>query len=417
MKIIEIDNITKRYELHSKRKTNTLRDLVTGVFRRADGIGNGQRVLWALRGVSFDVSDGETVALIGDNGAGKSTLLKILSRIIKPTGGEAVLRGRVGSLLEVGTGFHHELSGRENVYLNGAVLGMKRVEIERKFDEIVAFSEIEKFLDTPIKFYSSGMYMRLAFAVAAFLEPEILMVDEVLAVGDLAFQRKCLKKMRDVSEHGRTVIFVSHNMQAVTRLCRRAIWIDHGEIKQDGPAKDVVSAYLNSKTETAAERYWIDLHDSPGNEIVRLRGVRITDGTNSSGSAFDIRCPIRVEMTYEVLESGKILTPSFELYNKEGISVFTSHDLDEKWRRTPRSKGVYTSTAVIPDNFLSEGNFFVNVSVASYEPFNVHFAERDVAAFIVTDSLDGNSARGDFAGQMDGVVRPILKWQTEMKGS
>lgn len=416
MNIIEIDNIAKRYELRSGRRTNTLRDLVTGVFRRSNGEGDAQRILWALRGVSFDVKDGETVALIGDNGAGKSTLLKILSRIIKPTSGEAVLRGRVGSLLEVGTGFHHELSGRENVYLNGAVLGMKRAEIEQKFDEIVAFSEVEKFLDTPIKFYSSGMYMRLAFAVAAFLEPEILMVDEVLAVGDLAFQRKCLKKMRDVSEHGRTVIFVSHNMQAVTRLCQRAIWIEHGEIKQDGPAKDVVSAYLNSKTETASERFWDNLLEAPGNEIVRLLGVRVTDGSNSGASAFDIRCPIHVEMIYEVLEAGRVLMPSFELYNKEGISVFTSNDLSEKWRRTPRHKGVYTSTALIPGNFLSEGNFFVNVSAATYEPLTVHFAERDVAAFIVTDSLDGNSARGDFAGQMEGVVRPILQWETEFDG-
>ena len=229
MKIIEVDNISKKYNLRTKHKQNTLRDLFVNVFKSSEKKAEKEKVLWALRDINFDVEEGETVALVGNNGAGKSTLLKVLSRIIKPSSGEATLHGRVGSLLEVGTGFHQELSGRENIFLNGAILGMKRDEIKKKFDEIVAFSEIEEFLETPVKFYSSGMYMRLAFAIAAHLEPEILMVDEVLAVGDLAFQRKCLAKMRDVSERGRTLIFVSHNMQAVTRLCSRAIWIEHGK--------------------------------------------------------------------------------------------------------------------------------------------------------------------------------------------
>ena len=213
------------------QRENTLRDIFLGVFKSSEQTAN-EKILWALRDINFDVKEGETVALVGNNGAGKSTLLKILSRIIKPSSGEATLHGRVGSLLEIGTGFHQELSGRENIFLNGAVLGMKHHEIKKKFDEIVEFSEMEKFLETPVKFYSSGMYMRLAFAIAAHLEPEILMVDEVLAVGDLAFQRKCLAKMRDVSEHGRTLIFVSHNMQAVTRLCSRAIWIEKGKSKK-----------------------------------------------------------------------------------------------------------------------------------------------------------------------------------------
>lgn len=412
MKIIEIENISKKYYLQAKRRANTLRDLLKDAFQRSEQ-DEEERVLWALRDISFDVTEGETVALIGNNGAGKSTLLKILSRIIKPTTGEAVLRGRVGSLLEVGTGFHGELSGRENIYLNGAVLGMKRVEIEKKFDEIVAFSELEKFLETPLKFYSSGMYMRLAFAVAAYLEPEILMVDEVLAVGDLAFQRKCLNKMRDVSEHGRTVIFVSHNMQAVTRLCSRAIWIENGRIREDASARDVVGSYLNSQSETSSEKVWDDPQEAPGNDIVRLRRVRVYDNSGVTSAAFDIRKPVFVEMTYEVLEPGRVLMPSFELYNKEGICVFTSQDLDETWRRTERASGVYTSRAEIPANFLAEGNFFVNVSAATYEPLNIHFAERDAAAFIVTDTLDGDSARGDNAGQIEGVVRPVLEWETK----
>lgn len=415
MKIIEIENISKKYNLRAKQKQNTLRDLFLSVFKSANGDGEKEKILWALRDVSFNVEEGETVALIGNNGAGKSTLLKILSRIIKPSSGTAVLHGRVGSLLEVGTGFHQELSGRENIFLNGAVLGMRREEIEKKFDEIVAFSEIEQFLETPVKFYSSGMYMRLAFAVAAHLEPEILIVDEVLAVGDLAFQRKCLNKMRDVSEHGRTVIFVSHNMQAVTRLCSRAVWIENGQVKQDAAANEVVSNYLNSQTATASEKFWETADDAPGNEIAILRGVRVVGEDGKSNSTFDIRYPVFVEMTYEVLRENQILMPSFQIYNDQGICVFTSHDLDETWRSKPRPKGIYKSRAEIPANFLAEGNFFVSVSAATYEPLNVHFNERDAVAFIVTDSLDGNSARGDFAGQMYGIVRPILVWKTEFE--
>ncbi len=413
MKSIEIRDISKKYTLRGQQKLNTLRDVFTSVFKSSNNKKKKEKVLWALRDINFDVEEGETVALVGNNGAGKSTLLKILSRIIKPTSGEAVLHGRTGSLLEIGTGFHRELSGRENIFLNGAVLGMKRSEIEKKFDEIVEFSEIEQFLDTPIKFYSSGMYMRLAFSVAAHLEPEILMVDEVLAVGDLAFQRKCLNKMRDVSQRGRTVIFVSHNMQAVTRLCSRAIWIEHGQIKQDAPAKEVVSNYLNSQTQTASEKFWLDADDAPGNEIVRLKSVRVIDENGKADSAFDIRRPIFVEISYEVLQNGQILMPAFQLYNEESICVFTSNDLDKTWRKRPRPQGFYTSRARIPANFLSEGNFFVSVSTATFEPLNIHFNERDAAAFIVTDSLEGNSARGDFAGQMDGVVRPILEWETD----
>ena len=415
MKIIEVNNISKKYNLRTKHKQNTLRDLFVNVFKSSEKKAEKEKVLWALRDINFDVEEGETVALVGNNGAGKSTLLKVLSRIIKPSSGEATLHGRVGSLLEVGTGFHQELSGRENIFLNGAILGMKRDEIKKKFDEIVAFSEIEEFLETPVKFYSSGMYMRLAFAIAAHLEPEILMVDEVLAVGDLAFQRKCLAKMRDVSERGRTLIFVSHNMQAVTRLCSRAIWIEHGKIREDSAAKAVVSNYLNSQTETASEKFWNDLEDAPGNEIVRLRAVRVADENGKADSAFDIRRPIFIEMTYEVLQPDKVLMPSLQLYNEEGICIFTSQDLDETWRKVPRPKGTFTSRARIPANFLSEGNFFVNVSAATYEPLNIHFTERDAAAFIVTDTLDGNSARGDFAGQMDGIVRPILVWETDEK--
>ncbi|MDH3491975.1 MAG: ABC transporter ATP-binding protein [Acidobacteriota bacterium] len=413
MKAIDVKNLSKRYRLQGKSKAGTIRDLLleSVPFGKKTEI-EDERVLWALRDVSFSVETGESLALIGNNGAGKSTLLKILSRIVRPTSGEALLNGRTGSLLEVGTGFHRELSGRENIYLNGAVLGMKRSEINERFDEIVAFSEIERFLETPIKFYSSGMFMRLAFAVAAHLEPEILMVDEVLAVGDLAFQRKCLKKMRDISEHGRTVLFVSHNMQAVTRLCQRAIWIENGRLREDGLCKNVVSNYLNSRVETSSAREWAP-ENAPGSESVVLCSVKAIDASADGSAAFDIRNDIFLEIGYEIRTAGSIVSPAFQLVNEENICVFTTYDLDPKWRHKPREKGFYTSRARIPANTLAEGNFRVTAICSTAEPHKVHFEEADAVSFMVTDSIEGNSARGDFGGQIDGVVRPVLEWRTE----
>lgn len=410
MKIVESKNLSKKYVLGGRHRSHTLRDLALRPFRTGSESGVESQVLWALRDVSFDIEKGETVGLIGNNGAGKSTLLKILSRIVKPTNGEVLLRGRVGSLLEVGTGFHRELSGRENVFLNGAVLGMKRVEIKEKFDEIVAFSEVEQFLDTPIKFYSTGMFMRLAFSVAAHLNPEILLVDEVLAVGDLAFQRKCLRKMRDIGETGRTIVFVSHNMQAVTRLCSRAIWLEDGVVKEDGESKKVVSNYLNSKAETAASRTWED-GTAPGNEKVRLRMVRVYDENDDGHSAFDISKPVYVELRYEVLQKGIVIVPSIQLFNEEGVCLFTALDADEK-QRTPREKGRYTNIVEIPGNLLAEGSFRLGFGLAGEGPFETHVVEQDLIGFMVADPIDGDSARGDFGGQMTGLVRPLLKWET-----
>ena len=279
---IRADHLGKRYELgRTLRRDRTLREsLVEGMgtmFRALRGGDRGEEgTIWALRDVSFEVHEGEAVGLVGGNGAGKSTLLKLLSRVTLPTAGCAEIHGRVGSLLEVGTGFHPDLTGRENVLLNGAILGMRRTEIERKFDEIVAFAEVERFLDTPVKRYSSGMYLRLAFAVAAHLEPEVLLVDEVLAVGDAAFQRKCLGKMGDVAASGRTVVFVSHNMDAVLRLCTRAILLERGRVTDDGRSADVVAAYLARGGTTAAPNTWVDLSDVPhrGSGEARFERVR-----------------------------------------------------------------------------------------------------------------------------------------------
>ncbi|MBI3951593.1 MAG: ABC transporter ATP-binding protein, partial [Acidobacteria bacterium] len=371
--------------------------------------------IWALRDVSFEIKQGEVVGIIGRNGAGKSTLLKILSRITEPTEGYAEIHGRVGSLLEVGTGFHPELTGRENIYLNGAILGMKRTEIERKFDEIVAFAEVEKFIDTPVKHYSSGMYLRLAFAVAAHLEPEILLVDEVLAVGDAAFQKKCLGKMEDIGAQGRTVLFVSHNMPAVSRLCRRAILLDEGSVLRDGASHQVISAYLASGLGTTAVREWPDLANAPGNDVVRLRAARVRMQHGRITDAVDIRKLVGVEVEYEVMKPGHVLVPNLHFHNEEGVYVFVAIDQDPMWHRKPRPVGRFVSTAWIPGNMLAEGTLIVGVAISSYIPFHVHFYERDVVAFQVVDSLEGDSARGDYAGLMPGIVRPLLRWTTSFR--
>ncbi|MBX6362396.1 MAG: ATP-binding cassette domain-containing protein [Gemmatimonadetes bacterium] len=369
-------------------------------------------VIWALKGVSFEIKPGESVGIIGGNGAGKSTLLKILSRITSPTSGRALVCGRVSSLLEVGTGFHPELSGRENVYLNGAILGMTREEIRSKFDEIVEFSDVGKFIDTPVKRYSSGMRLRLAFSVAAHLEPEILMVDEVLAVGDIRFQKKCLSKMDDVAREGRTVLYVAHNMPAIARLCTRAILLDGGRVVQDGPAAEVISTYLNSGLGTSAAREWPDPATAPSGEIVRLRAVRVRNDQGEVTETVDIRRPVRVEMEYDVLKGGYIVLPNMHFFNEEGIYAFGAQDLDPEWRGRRRPPGRYVSTVWIPGNLLSEGMLFVDANMNTLEPFIFQFQCRSAVAFHVVDSLDGDSSRGDWTGPMHCVVRPMFKWTT-----
>lgn len=372
--------------------------------------------LWALRDVSFSVGHGEVVGIIGRNGAGKSTLLKILARITEPTGGFADIHGRIGSLLEVGTGFHQELTGRENIYFNGAILGMKHAEIQRQFDEIVQFAEVERFIDTPVKHYSSGMYMRLAFAVAAHLQPEILLVDEVLAVGDAIFQRKCLNKMQEVGEQGRTVFFVSHNMPAVIRICPRTILLDEGRVLHDGPSHQVVSTYLRSGLGTTAMREWTDPHRAPGDDIVKLHAVRAINQKGETTESVDIRRPVGIEMDFEVLKPGHVLTPSYQFVNEEGLIIFTADDQDPEWRRRPRLPGRQRSTAWIPGNFLSEGTLIVSVSMRTSITHAVHFWESDAVAFHVMDSLDGDSVRGDYGGSIPGVVRPSLQWTNRHSG-
>jgi lipopolysaccharide transport system ATP-binding protein len=418
--VVQVENVSKRYRIGAlHRGYDTFREMLTGSlaarFRRLTrgDDGDDARTLWALKDVNLEVRRGEIIGIVGRNGAGKSTLLKILSRITRPTEGGVEIYGRVGSLLEVGTGFHPDLTGRENIYLNGAILGMRKVEIENKFDEIVAFSELEKFIETPVKFFSSGMYVRLAFSVAAHLEPEILIMDEVLAVGDASFQQKCLDKMHEIRRQGRTIFFVSHNLPAVTRLCKRAVLLEAGRVVTEGSPQEVVSRYLSSSWKAGAERVWTEEADAPGDKVVKVRGVRVRDERGETTAALDIRRPVYIELDYDVLEDGHALTPVVELYNEEGTEVFSTHDTGEEWRRRERSRGRYTSAVQVPGNLLAEGSFIAHVSIMSHFPSTIlHARVKNAVAFQVLDEPGGTSARGDYVGPMPGIVRPLLEWTT-----
>jgi lipopolysaccharide transport system ATP-binding protein len=411
---ITVEGISKQYrigELHSAY--GTLRDSLAATARRLVRRDHRPHYeeIWALRDVSFEVAQGDVLGVIGRNGAGKSTLLRVLTRITTPTEGRATIRGRVGSLLEVGTGFHPELTGRENVFLNGSVLGMKRREIVRKFPEIVEFAGVEQFIDTPVKRYSSGMSVRLAFAVAAHLEPEILLVDEVLAVGDAEFQKRCLGRMGELSESGRTVLFVSHNMQAVSQLCDRAILLHQGRIVLEGASGDVVAHYLQSVGGTGSTRVWPDLETAPGDDLVRLRSVRVVDEDGEAIHAADVRQPVGIEITFVVLRSGEPLLPKIKVYNARGDVAFNAMDTSARWQE-PSPPGEYVATAWIPGNLLNEGLTSIDAGVCSLDApkLRPHAGCNDAVSFHVQDPGEGDSARGLFSGQWQGVVRPLLEW-------
>ncbi len=410
---ITADALSKRYRIGELRAGyGTLRDSLT---RTAGRVGRRQRHgkehIWALRDVSFDLAEGEVLGLIGRNGAGKSTLLRVLTRITAPTSGTATIRGRIGSLLEVGTGFHPELTGSENVYLNGAILGMRRREIARKYDDIVEFSGVSRFIDTPVKRYSSGMYVRLAFSVAAFLEPEILLVDEVLAVGDAEFQRRCLGRMEDMGESGRTVVFVSHNMQTIAQLCDRAILLEGGSVVLDGDSTDVVARYLQSGLGAGSVREWPDDVTAPGDAVARILGARVVDEHGLPLDAADVRRPIGIEITFRALGSDTAVIPKFKLVDRQGDIAFNAMDTDERWHE-PTPAGVYRSTAWIPGNLLNEGLTAVDVELVSLAAPRLHHhaQERSAVSFHVQDPGEGDSARGLYTGQVRGVVRPLLEW-------
>lgn len=370
--------------------------------------------IWALRNIDLEVLQGEVLGIIGANGAGKSTLLKILSRVTAPTSGLIKMNGRVASMLEVGTGFHPELTGRENIYLNGAILGMPPSEIDRKFDEIVEFSGVEKFINTPVKRYSSGMYVRLAFAVAAHLEPEILVVDEVLAVGDLEFQKKCLGKMKGVARGGRTVLFVSHNMTAIANLCQRAVLLDKGKIAKLGAVDDVIAKYIQFGVRLGTQIEWPS-DDAPGNDVARLVRVSVEGETKGSDGIFDIRRPVKIDVEYDVLTPGIWFSPAVLLKNDMGVVIFNSaEEIIPDWENPFPEKGRYHSICTIPGNLLADGAFIVNVTLWGFgRPPQKGVVVEDALRFQILDSLEGDSVRGKTAGKYPGVIRPKLIWTRE----
>jgi lipopolysaccharide transport system ATP-binding protein len=419
---IHIENLSKLYRIGSARQRNrTFREAMTNTvaapWRYMMNAFCKQPVteveksdyIWALKDISFDVQHGEVLGIIGGNGAGKSTLLKILSRITEPTKGRITLRGRIGSLLEVGTGFHSELTGEENIYLSGTILGMSSNEISRKFDEIVAFAEMEKFIRTPVKHYSSGMYMRLAFAVAAHLEPEILLVDEVLAVGDIQFQKKCLGKMGSVAQEGRTVLFVSHNMTAVQSLCERVIRLDAGSISDDGPSGKVVSNYLSALSCLEKNRVWPQIETAPGNEKVRLRSISVSPIHGSPEDEITVQTHVRITFEYWNLVPNTHLNLSLLVFNMQGIMAFNTAPIYESvWNGKPFPKGLFRSTCYIPADFLNDDTYAITLLVVK-DAAHILFSMENAAVFEVID----NTERA-WHGKWQGVIRPNLKWETEI---
>ena len=414
---IEVQELSKRYRIGQMQAAyGTLRDSMSRVAARIAGTAepHERQEIWALHDVNFNVREGEVLGVIGRNGAGKSTLLKVLTRITAPTTGRAIIRGRVGSLLEVGTGFNPELTGRENVFLNGSILGMKRREIQRKLPDIVEFSGIERFIDTPVKRYSSGMYVRLAFSVAAHLEPEILLVDEVLAVGDAEFQQRCLGRMEDFSGTGRTVLFVSHNMQTINQLCDRVIWFDGGTIVEDGEPSEVVTNYLHTAHSSGSRIEWPDDESAPGDDLARLLSVRTVAEDGRTIETIDARKTVGIEIGFRVLRPGPPVFAKIRVHDRRGDIAFNAMDTAPHAEQSS-TPGVYRSTAWIPPNLLAEGTTTVDVAVCTLHAPKLHQrAQRyEAVAFTVFDPGDGDSARGRFTGQLSGVVRPLLDWSVE----
>jgi len=384
-------------------------------FSDAEMAGDDQSedVLWALRDVSFEVGRGEVVGIVGKNGAGKSTLLKLISRITPPSKGRIEVHGRVSCLLEVGTGFHPELTGRENVYMSGTILGMRKREIDAKFEEIVEFSGVGKFIDTPVKRYSSGMSVRLAFAVMAHLEPDLLVVDEVLAVGDAEFQRKCLNQMGEAGNSGRTVMFVSHNMAAVARLCQRGLFMKHGRLEVDSTVDEVVYQYMLEGGSSASERFWEDIEEAPGDDTVRLRSVRVVSDEGKPTGTIDVGHAVGIEITFDVLEPGQLLSPYITMVSDAGLDLFSSSDSNRQFLEVPREVGRYRTVAWVPAEFLAEGAHYIRVVMRAMNRQALVFKEQDVVAFNVIDESNTGFGTAWWEGKPKGVVRPALNWTYE----
>ena len=415
---IRVQDLGKQYRIGlSPTRYRTLRETLVesiNIPARLKRRNNGEELgkIWALKDISFDVKKGQVLGVIGRNGAGKSTLLKILSRVTEPSEGFAEIRGQVGSLLEVGTGFHPELTGRENIYLNGAILGMNRTEIDTKFDQIVSFAEVEQFIETPVKRYSSGMYLRLAFAVAAHLEPDILVVDEVLAVGDAEFQRRCLGKMSDVAKQGRTVLFVSHNMSAVLRLTEEAILLDKGKMVMRGSTQETVDFYMSTGYAQTGKRIW-ETDEIPKSASPFLPvELRLCNQKGRTVDTIRSTEPITINVKYELKAPITGLRVGLYLMTTRGEYVFTSFDTDqpEMYERfSVRPAGIYTSSCTLPANFLNEGRYVLGINASSFR-VKRYFHDEQALTFTV----DVSGAPGmQWPENRLGPVRPALEWSIE----
>ncbi|RYE83565.1 MAG: ABC transporter ATP-binding protein, partial [Hyphomicrobiales bacterium] len=407
---ISVENLAKKYRIGPGAEHRTLAEALSALARRVVTGPSDlplRKEFWALRGVSFEVAPGETIGIVGANGAGKSTLLKILSRITEPTEGLVRYTGRIGSLLEVGTGFHPELTGRDNIYLCGAILGMRRGEIALQFDRIVDFAEIGEFIDIPVKRYSSGMYMRLAFAVAAHLDTDVLLVDEVLAVGDMKFQRKCLERMGEAARDGRTVVFVSHNLLAIQSLCTRALWIDHGLVAAEGRTGDVLAAYMREGAPSGtAHRTWGEAAaDAPTGEGVRLRRAAVLPLDGDPAKPLDIGRGFALEVDYASTREDALLGGAVALYNQDGALVFHAGPTVPP---QPCAPGCYRDRCVVPGDLLNDGTYRVTFELRDGD--RLLLTARDLLGFEVLDSVDG---RFGWYGKWEGVIRPRLEWTSE----
>jgi lipopolysaccharide transport system ATP-binding protein len=414
MSVIVAENISKKYIIDHQRKSGppSLRDIVTETVdkmfsKKGKNTDFAEKEdFWALRDVNFSIEQGDRIGIVGHNGAGKSTLLKILSRITEPTTGQIKIQGRIASLLEVGTGFHPELTGRENIFLNGAILGMNKSEIKQSFDAIVDFAGVEKFLDTPVKRYSSGMYVRLGFAIAAHLNPEILIVDEVLAVGDTEFQKKCLGKMRDVSESGRTLIFVSHNLTAIQALCNKAFYFEKGRLIDQGDTTHIVTNYLSKVSHKSHEKHWDNIEHAPGSDEVRIKSFRLLPEFQDNLTHIDVRTPINIEFEFWNLQDGASLNLSMHLYTFTGECIFNVGTQAEVF-----SKGLVTGKCEIPGNFLNDGSYVISMMIVK-DTSTVLYNMEEALIFDIEDFRENVT----WYGKWPGYIRPQLNFsirQTE----
>lgn len=414
MSVITAENISKKYIIDHKQKSSgpsTFRDIVGDTFdkmfsRKSEHSEFTKEEFWALKDVNFTIDQGDRIGIVGHNGAGKSTLLKILSRITEPSTGQIKIDGRVASLLEVGTGFHPELTGRENIYLNGAILGMAKSEIRQSFDAIVDFAGVEKFLDTPVKRYSSGMYVRLGFAIAAHLNPEILIVDEVLAVGDTEFQKKCLGKMRDVSESGRTLLFVSHNLTAIQALCNKSFYFEKGRLIDQGDTTHIVTNYLSKVSHKTLERHWDSIDSAPGNDQVRIRAFKLVADYQDNLMHIDVRTPMNFEFEFWNMEEGANLNLSMHLYTFTGECIFNVGTTSQEFGR-----GLVKGTCEIPGHFLNDGSYVVSMMIVK-DTSTVLYNMEEALVFDIEDYRENVT----WYGKWPGYIRPKLNFsirQTE----